>query len=249
MSNLNTYLVTGASRGIGRELALYLASLGHRLILLSSKERDLEKTYDEIISLNGPKPLICTFNLESAVAKDYDALISSLTEAEISLDGLFHFAGLMKPLKPLSQTPVHEWLQIMQVNLNARFILTKACLPFLEKSRRAKLVFALSDKAFSKASAYFGAYQTAEHGTRTLYELYCQELEQCSVQVMAIHLPNTLTRLRRTAFPFEEEDTLIKPHDLIPAFKALMDEKRCHGDMIEACAHIPSLNNALQQAS
>jgi len=183
------------------------------------------------------------------VAKDYGALVNSLTEANITLDGLFHLAGLMKPLKPLNQTPVHEWLQIMQVNLNARFILTKACLPFLEKSEKAKLVFALSDKAFEKASAYFGAYQTAEQGTRSLYELYCEELEQSSIEVIAIHLPNTLTRLRRTAYPFEEEENLLKPHDLIPAFKALMDEKRCHGDMIEACAYVPSLNNALQQAS
>ena len=162
MLSNQTLLITGASHGIGKAAALFCASQNAKVILLGSNEKALEQCYDKIMSFKKQTPLICTFNLESAVAADYETLKSTLEEQGEHLDGLIHCAGQLKSLRPIEHTSLKQWHQLMQVNTNARFALTHTLLPLLQKSKKAHLIFTLSNKAFTPGEAYWSTYQVTE---------------------------------------------------------------------------------------
>ena len=232
MLNDKTFLLTGASSGIGKSLALMLADLGAKLILLGSNERSLEKVYDEIKAKNRATPYICTFNLETAVAKEYDLLRDMLEENKIRLNGLIQCAGQLKALTPLEHTSLHQWHKLIQINLNARFALTHTCLPFLKKENEAQILFLLSDKAFEKGQAHWGTYQVTEKATLTLFEILTEELNNTNIKVNLLRSPPVETKLRKQAYPFEEKEKLITPDALCDTWMRCFDGSVNHGEII-----------------
>ena len=99
-------LVTGSGDGIGRALALALAHQGATVVLLGRTPQKLEATYDAIIAAGGPKPALAPFNLETATAKEYDALAGVLDREFGRLDGLAHVAGILGVRSPIEHHDV-----------------------------------------------------------------------------------------------------------------------------------------------
>lgn len=232
MLSNKTILITGASSGIGKACAKFCAQLNAKVILLASNEKALEQCYDEIIAYQKQTPLICTFNLESAVADDYIKLKNTLDEQSETLDGLIHCAGQLKSLSPIEHTSLAQWHKLMQININARFALTQTLLPLLKKSKQANLIFLLSDRAFNKGLAYWSAYQVSEKATLALFEILSEELQQTSIKVNALHGADCKTKLRKQAFPFEENNKLLEPSALDDLWQKCFDDSTAHGEVI-----------------
>ena len=128
-------LITGASDGIGRALALHAASLGAQVILHGRSVSKLEKVYDEIEALDGaPRPSIAVMDLTIADANSYQTLASSLTDEFGRLDGLVHNASILGERYSIEQYDAVLWQQVMHVNVTAAFALTPVCLPMLQAS-------------------------------------------------------------------------------------------------------------------
>lgn len=233
MLSNKTILITGASHGIGKAAALFCAKQDATVILLASNERALEQCYDDIVALNKQTPLICTFNLESAVADDYLHLKKTLEEKNVTLDTLIHCAGQLRALSPIEHTPLQQWHRLMQINTNARFSLTQTLLPLLKKSSSANIVFTLSDKAFSDGQANWGAYQVTERANAALFEILKEELEQSHIKVNAVHAPDCNTKLRKQAYPFEENPHLVEPSALDCLWQSCFDKTMSHGEVIK----------------
>jgi NAD(P)-dependent dehydrogenase (short-subunit alcohol dehydrogenase family) len=227
-----TIMITGASHGLGKSLALFCAKANAKVILLASNERALEQCFDEIVKLNKQTPLICTFNLESATADDYQNLYQIIEEEQLALTGLFHAAAQLKSLTPLEHTSLLQWHRIMQINTNARFALTQTLLPLLKKSERARLGFLLSDQAHIKGQAYWGTYQVSEQACRTMAEILTAELSDTGVQVNTIQPPACPTKLRKQAFPFEDPTKLIALNQLDDFWQTCFDQQTQHGEHI-----------------
>ena len=130
-------LVTGAGSGIGRAVARRLAGHGATVILLDRAIRMLEQVYDEIEQAGGPRPAIYPMNLEGATPKDYADLAQVLDTEFGRLDGLLHNAALFEGLTPIFNYDIELWYRILQVNLNAPFLLTQAALGLLNRSADA----------------------------------------------------------------------------------------------------------------
>lgn len=121
----HTYLVTGGSRGIGREIVQQLASAGaHVMFTFTSHEQkadDLEQSFKEI---EGKVTAIrCNLNCESDIQK----LISRVEGDGTRLHGLINNAGIVRD-SPFLVMSVDQWKEVIQVNLNALFSLTQALL-------------------------------------------------------------------------------------------------------------------------
>ncbi len=124
----------------------------------------------------------------------------------------------------------------MQVNLNAPFMLTQACLPLLTKSDDASIVFTTDHEA-RKHDAYWGAYGISKHAIDGMMITLAEELKNTSVRVNSIDPGPVSTKLRQRAFPAESREALALPESITKHYVYLLgpDSKDTTKSLL--CAH------------
>ena len=195
-----TFLVTGASSGIGKTVALKLAALGAEVILLGKSMQSLEKVYDEIVATGAKTPAIYALNLLGAGPQDYENCAEVLAQQVKKLDGVIHVAGQLGVVTPIAHYPEQTWHEVIQVHLNAPFMLTKACLPLLEKSDQP--VVAFTDCQIEMP--YAAPYHAAKAGLRAFADSLTQEYLNKSLETVMVSPSGAPTKLRAKAFPGED---------------------------------------------
>ena len=214
-------LITGAGDGIGRAVAKACAAHGATVILLGKTIRKLELVYDEIEQAGGPQPAIYPMNLEGAAPADYDKLAQSIEQNFGRLDGLVHNAALLPYLSRLKDHEIEDWFKIMQINLNAPFMLTQFCLDLLMKSEDPSVIFT-SDQVGIEAKPFWGAYGVSKFGIEGQARTWAEELARTPVRVNLIDPGPTLTSLRKRVFPGEDNSQLKTPDTLAPLYLWLL---------------------------
>ena len=140
------------------------------------------------------------------------------------LDGLLHNAGILGERAPIEHHDVHVWKQVMQVNLNAPFALTRACLEVLYKSPDASVVFTSSGVG-RNPHAYWGAYAVSKAGIENLSAMLADETEhRGTLRVNSLNPGAVRTSMRRAAFPAEDVKLLKTPEDILPAYLYLLGQ-------------------------
>lgn len=213
-----TILITGAGAGIGKAVALDCAKRGATVILLGKTIHKLEQVYDEITASGGTMPAIYPMDLEGASADDYQDLGKNVEKEFGKLDGLFNNAGWLGASTPLETYDTELWYRIMQINLNAAFMLTRACIPLIKKSDSGAIVFTTDDKN----SAYWGAYGVAKAGLKSFMQILADELVSNNIAVNAIDPGPVHTNFRTRAYPGEDPSSLKKPDDVSAMFSYLL---------------------------
>ncbi len=215
-------LITGAGDGIGRAAAKSFAAHGATVILLGRTISKLEAVYDEIEQAGHPQPAIYPMNLETATPNDYENLANTLETEFKRLDGLLHNAGILGTLTPLEHYDINLWYQVMQVNLNAPFLLTQACLGLMKRAKDASIVFT-SSSVGRKGKAYWGAYSVSKFATEGFMQILADELEvNTAIRVNSINPGATRTAMRTAAYPGEDYKTLPLPETIMPLYLYLM---------------------------
>ena len=219
-----TILVTGASEGIGRAASLAYAGCGAEVLLLSRNEERLEALYDEIVALGAPEPALLPMDLAKATHDDFVTLAGSLSEALTKLDGLLHNASLLGDRKPIAQTRAATWHDVMQVNVNAGFMLTQTLLPLLDQAPSASIVFTSSGVG-RNGRAYWGSYAVSKFATEGLMQVLADELGATStIRVNSLNPGAVNTAMRRAAYPAEPPTTNPSPEDIIHEWVYLMSD-------------------------
>ena len=231
-----TILVTGAGDGIGRAVSSAFAAHGATVILLGRTTPKLEAVYDEIVAAGGPQPAIYPMDLEGATPDDHRQLAENIASQLGRLDGLLHNAGLLGSLTPIAHYDPVEWLRVVQVNLNAPFLLTQSCLPLLERAPEASIVFTSSGVG-RRGRAYWGAYGASKFGVEGLMQILADELEENSaVRVNSLNPGRVRTAMRAAAYPAENPASLLTPAEIVTPYLYLMgpDSVGVHGRALDA---------------
>ncbi len=229
-------LVTGAGDGIGRAAAISFAQHGATLVLLGKTISKLEAVYDEIIAAGAPQPAIYPMHLGGAVEKDFDDLAITLQREFGKLDGLLHNASTLGERKPIAQTNIEKWNEVMQVNVTAMLMLTKATLPLMENAPSASIVMT-SSSVGRKGRAYWGAYAVSKFATEGLMQVLADELANTSnIRVNTLNPGATNTAMRRSAYPAENPSDNPLPEQIMPAYLYLMSDasQSLNGGAIDA---------------
>ncbi|HEY9200109.1 MAG TPA: YciK family oxidoreductase [Gammaproteobacteria bacterium] len=215
-------LVTGAGDGLGQAAAKAYAAHGATVVLLGRTIPKLEKTYDAIVEAGGPEPALYPLNLEGATPKDYEQLAETLNEQFGGLHGLLHSAAILGTTSPIQQHDIDTWYKVMQVNLNAPFVMTRALLPLMRNTEGSSIVFTTDDKS----RAYWGAYGISKDALTSFMKILADELdtENNAVRVNAINPGAVRTQMRVRAFPGEDPNTLPLPDDVMATYLYLMGE-------------------------
>ncbi len=231
-------LVTGAGDGIGKIAAKTYAQYGATVILLGKTLDKLEAVYDEIEHNNDPQPAIYPMNLEGASPKDFEDMHIMLGKEFGHLDGILHNAALLGPLMPIEQYDMSQWGKVMQVNLNAPYMLTRVCLPLLKKSNSASVIFTSDDVAV-KGKAYWGAYSISKAAGDNMMQILADEMEvNTPIRFNSINPGKVDTTMHAKAYPGINPNTLKKPKDIMGAYLYLMgiESQAINGQILNAQA-------------
>lgn len=145
-------LVTGATRGIGRAVAIALAADGLHVILTGRVTSALEETDDAIRALGGSATLI-PLNLQQS--DRVDGLGPALYQRFGRLDVLVANAGILGPLSPLAHVTSEAWARVMEINLTVNWQLIRTLDPLLRRSAAGRAIFVTSGAAQAN-HAYWG---------------------------------------------------------------------------------------------
>mgnify|MGYP001293548269 FL=1 len=155
-----TYLVTGASKGIGFELSLALATSGAHVILLARDTPSLEKSRDLVQSISASSTtLVC----DLADNQSIDKAIMALNNDFQKIDGIVHNAGMIAPIMPMSKAPSDAWAENIQVNLIGVQRLTKGIYPLMMASEHCR-VTTISSGASLRPLESWSSYCVAKAG-------------------------------------------------------------------------------------
>jgi NAD(P)-dependent dehydrogenase (short-subunit alcohol dehydrogenase family) len=211
-------LVTGASRGIGRALALALAQHGAHVVVVARTIGALEELDDEIRKDGGKATLL---QLDLSKGDKIDQLGPTLFQRWGKLDIFVGNAGVLGPLSPLHHVTEDAWNQVIDINLSANWRLIRTLDPLLKRSDAGRAVFLTSGAATGKY-AYWGPYGVSKAGLEALVKTYAHELEDTSVRVNLVNPGPVRTGMRAKAFPGEDPNTLPAPDELVPLFLELV---------------------------
>lgn len=208
-------LVTGATGGLGRVAAKTCAAHGAAVILLGKTIPKLEALYDEIVAHRpAVTPAIYPLDLAGARERDYADLAQIIEKKYGVLQGLVHSAAQLGVLGPIQDLDAVSWHYLLNVNLNAPYMLTRALLPVLQKAEDASIIFT-SDSVARTGRAYWGAYGVAKIALEGFAHILAEELESAGKIRVNILIPGPVASpLRKRAYPGEDVERLPAPKSL-----------------------------------
>lgn len=210
-------LVTGASRGIGRAVALALANAGAHVVAVARTVGGLEELDDEIGAAGGSATLV------PLDLKDHDGIArlgGALFDRYKKLDILVGNAGILGPLSPLSHVEPAAWDEVMAVNVTANWHLIRCMEPLLLMSDAGRAVF-LSSGVSWHARAYWGPYAVSKAALNTMVQTWAAETVKTRVRVNLFAPGPIRTRMRAQAMPGEDPMTLQTPEQVAGAIVEL----------------------------
>ncbi len=229
-------LITGASDGIGKALALHVANLGAQVILHGRNAGKLEKVYDQIEAIDdAPRPSIAVMDLASANSESYTSLAESVGSEFGRLDGLVHNASILGERYSIEQYDAVLWQQVMHVNVTSAFALTQVFLPLLQESDDATVIFTSSGVGRT-GKAFWGAYAVSKFATEGFSQVLADEHRHGKLRSNCINPGATRTSMRLAAYPAEDRDLLKRPEEILAPYVYLLgpDSKGVTGQSIDA---------------
>jgi NAD(P)-dependent dehydrogenase (short-subunit alcohol dehydrogenase family) len=193
-------LITGASRGIGREIALRLAVTGAVVLLNYSKSR--EETDRVVADIRHRGGSAHAFRADVSDEGQVARMFADIASLFPHLDYLVNNAGIDIP-QPIESYDTDAWRRIIDVNVTGKFLTTKHAIPLLKKAPNASVVNIASRLAW-KPLAEAGAYCCAAAAVVMLTKCTALELARYGIRVNAVCPGLTRTPLTEGIYPDEE---------------------------------------------
>ena len=173
-------IVTGASTGLGKSIAVELASNGYELVLASRNERMLKRVNDSILKNNGFSQVIVTdVSNEDDVKNIYKKIDINRVEAVINNAGF----GVFNKVQNIT---LEEWDSQINTNLRGAFLMSKYILDNMISRKSGKLVF-INSVAGINPYPYSSAYVASKYGLRGFTSSLREEMREHNIKVISVH--------------------------------------------------------------
>lgn len=177
-----TFLVTGASKGIGLQLSLSLAESGFSVILLARDTNLLEESTEQVRSISpASSSIICDLSDNNSI----DDAILLLKRDHKKLDGIIHNAGMISPIMPMSKAPSDAWAENIQVNLIGVQRLTQGVYSLMKASTRCR-VTTISSGASLRPLESWSSYCVAKAGQDMWARCLAEEGKRHGISAISI---------------------------------------------------------------
>jgi len=202
-------VVTGASRGIGRVIALTLAHNGARVSLAAKTEAQLEAVQAEIEAMGGE-----AFSIPTDVSRETDviALMRATVERFGQLDILVNNAAI-GVFGPLVETSTVQWDQIMAINARGPFLTCREAIPYLRQQQQS-FIINISSAVGVRGYPNQAAYSASKHALMGMTKALAKEVQGDGIRVHAVSPGGVDTQLIRQARPDLDTSVLMQPQEI-----------------------------------
>ena len=213
-------IVTGASRGLGRAVALRYAQEGARVAICSRTPKEIEAVAQAIRRGGGE-----AFAVKADVSqeRDVDRLTAMTVKAFGRIQVLVNNAGVLVPRAPIHHVKVTDWDATMAANLRGPFLCIRSVLPHM-LSQRGGSIINVSSGAGKRHAPLWGPYAVSKFGIEGLTGVVADEVRAQGIRVNAINPGGTRTEMRAKAYPQENPMRLPVPEELTGLFVYLASE-------------------------
>jgi NAD(P)-dependent dehydrogenase (short-subunit alcohol dehydrogenase family) len=206
-------LVTGASRGIGRECALALAKAGAHVVATARNQGALEELDDEIKVATGKWATLVPLDLTQG--DGIDALGLAIHQRFGKLDILVHAAAILGGLTPVSHIDPPTWEKVFAANTTSTYRLIRSTERLLRVSDAGRGLFFTTGRV-ERPKAFWGVYGASKAAVEHLVRTWADELENTTVRAALIDPGVMRTKMRAEAMPGEDPMSLPHPSEIGP---------------------------------
>lgn len=203
-------LVTGASRGIGYQIAKQMAAAGAHVIAVARTVGGLEDLDDEIKAAGGQATLV---PLDLTDMGGIDRLGGAINERWGKLDILVANAGVLGVIAPIGHVEAKVFEKVMAVNVTSTWRMIRSVDPLLRKSDAGRAILLSSGVAHS-ARAFWAPYAASKAAVEVLGRSWADETRNMPLRVNCVNPGATRTAMRAQAMPGENPDTLPTPAEI-----------------------------------
>jgi len=205
-------VITGASSGIGRAIALALAAQGVSVYLIGRSEKKLFAIADSI--KGGQKVITCQADLTQD--QDVRRVCEDIKRQFNKVDILIHSIGTIA-LGSMDAAPLTDFDLQLAVNVKVPYMLTKGLLPLIISSQ-GQIVFMNSSSGARSAQAQLGQYAATKHALKAIADSLREEVNSDGVRVLSVYPGRTATSMQEAIYRMEERDyhpeRLLQPDDI-----------------------------------
>jgi short-subunit dehydrogenase len=228
--NKQIALITGASSGIGAEIAKQLAKKNIHTIITARSLSRLIKTEKSIIDDGGTCTVV---ELDMKDLHGLDNLGIEIFKRWGKLDILIANAAILGTLGPIHHQSSDEFLEVMMVNSISNHRLIRSCDALLKKSHKPKACFLTSSVAV-EARAFWGAYAVSKASLEHMIKIWSAENKHNNLSISIINPGKTNTRIRNQAMPGENIENLQNPNEVAKIIiEIIFLDKLYKGDTID----------------
>lgn len=213
-------LITGGSKGIGKGIAEAYLKEGAEVVICGRNEDSLQAAHEELSEYGD----ISFISADIADKDDVKHLAAEIEKKLEKLDILVNNASILGIKAKIMDYPEDLWEEVIHINLNAQFFVTKALLPLLIKSENSSIIN-VSSTVGREGRKEWGAYSASKFGVEALTQILAQEMEPYKVRVNSVNPGGTRTDMRAGAYPEEDPNTLPTPLDISPVFVYLASDE------------------------
>ncbi len=212
-------LITGASQGLGKALALAFAREGASVVVNSRSEGPLRPVVEEIEGSGAEALAVAADVSESA---DVERLVDAAVERFGKIDVLVNNAGLLGPRVAIEEYPEDGWRKVIDANLTGPFLVSRAVIPHIPAG--GSIINIVSGVSV-EGRPEWGAYSVSKFGVEGLNQILAAELEERGVRVNAVDPGGMRTDMRAAAYPDEDPVTKITPEENTGVFLYLASDE------------------------
>ena len=202
-------IITGAGRGIGREIAIALCNHGATVSLAARTATELDETASHLQAQGGRAS---THQTDVTVEASVRELVSTTIDKWGRLDIVVNNAGT-GVFEPLENTTTDTWDRILDVNSRGTFWLCREAIPYLRRQRPSYIVNIASVVAV-KGYSNQAAYAASKHAILGMSKSLAKEVQPDGIRVHVINPGGVATEMARQARPDINPSELIPPRDI-----------------------------------
>ena len=219
-------LITGASQGLGREMALRFAREGAAgLLIVARHVAELNKVREEVRQI-APKIDIVAIEADVSKPRDIERIVATtLAQFKGRLDVLVNNASTIgpSPMPNLLDYPVEDFREVLDTNLIGPFLLIKNALPAMIECGGS--IINVTSDAGQVGYPGWGAYGISKFGLEGMSQTWASELEDSGVRVNWVDPGNMNTAMHRAAEPEEDPGEWASPADVTDVFIFLASDE------------------------